>query len=254
MTRPVAGLLTYSVRASGSTAKAIGRLLKIRSGAGSSRACRANARAIARWCLTRARPTLRRYGGPGSRRKRRTKSSAAANIKPLSAKLSWSGAAFSGGTDQFPLLFQPYLSLQYHDGSGANLPWMQELPDPASSAMWDLPAEIDPRTAERLNIATGDRVRIESPHGSLEAWAYVHPAAIPGVLSMGIGEGHAHYGRYATGRGANPLAIVAATWEPSTGALAFGATRVRVTRLESAPGELAQFSPKDREQGPWGYR
>ena len=81
----------------------------------------------------------------------------------------------------------------------------------------------------------------------------MHPAALPGVVSMAVGEGHTHYGRYASGRGANPVSIIAPVWENSAGALAFGATRVRISRLERPPG-LIQFSPNDREQGPWGYR
>lgn len=174
--------------------------------------------------------------------------------KPSGEKLEWSSAVLSGAPEQFPLQFQLYLSLQYQDGSGANLPWMQELPDPASSSMWDLPVEIDPHTAAKLNVSTGDWVRVESASGSLEAHAYVHPAAVPGVVTMGIGEGHAHYGRYASGRGANPLSILAPVWEKSTGALALGGTRVRIARLERKPRELIQFSPNDREQGPWGYR
>jgi anaerobic selenocysteine-containing dehydrogenase len=168
-------------------------------------------------------------------------------------KLESAAAVFAGAPDRFPLLFQPYLSLQYHDGRGANLPWMQELPDPASSAMWDLPAEIDPQVAAKINIKNGDRVKVESENGSLETIAYVHPAALPGVVSMGIGQGHKNYGRFASGRGANPLSILAPVVEGSTGSLAFGATRVRITRLNE-PGELIQFSPRDREQGPWGYR
>ena len=70
------------------------------------------------------------------------------NLKPLKQELIWSSAEFVGPPDQFPLRFQPYVSLQYHDGAGANLPWMQELPDPVSSCMWSLPVEIDPQTAQ----------------------------------------------------------------------------------------------------------
>ena len=161
-------------------------------------------------------------------------------------------AEMAGTVDQFPFAFQPYLSLQYHDGRGANLPWMQELPDPVSSAMWDLPVEIDPKTATKLNIENGDRVRVTSPKSSLEGFAYVHPAALPGVISMAIGQGHNHYGRYASGRGANPLSILAPMWEEGTGVLATGATRVRLERIGEGPGELIQFSPQDRDQGPWG--
>ncbi|HKW96848.1 MAG TPA: molybdopterin-dependent oxidoreductase [Bryobacteraceae bacterium] len=151
-----------------------------------------------------------------------------------------------GSGAEFPLQFQPYPSLQFGDGSGAHLPWMQELPDPASSAMWGLPVEIDPRTAAKLGVKNGDVVRVISANGRIEAPAYVHPAAIPGVVSMGIGQGHTHYGRYASGRGANPLAIVAALHEPQTGVPAFGGTRVRIEKT-GAEGALVQFSAVDRE-------
>ena len=174
--------------------------------------------------------------------------------KIRTTELKWSDPVFSGKPEEFPMQFQPYLSLQFHDGRGANLPWMQELPDPVSSAMWGLPVEIDPKTADKLKVATGDWLRVESENGHLEAPAYVHPAAIPGVISMAIGDGHTQYGRYASGRGANPLAIVQPVWEPSTGTLAFGATRVRVAKLEHKRDELIQFSPQDKEQGPWGQR
>ncbi len=154
-------------------------------------------------------------------------------------------AEFNGDGTQFPLLFQPYLSLQFHDGRSAHLPWMQELPDPASSAMWELPVEIDLQTAARLSLRTGDRLRIESEHGAIEAPVYVHPGAVPGVASMAIGGGHTHYTRYASGRGANPLSILAPTWEDATGVLATGATRVRLTR--AGGGTLTQYSAVDRE-------
>ncbi len=174
----------------------------------------------------------------------------ALNRKP---ELDLTEASFTGNPAQYPLHFLPYFSLQFHDGRSANLPWMQELPDPASSAMWGLPVEIDPKTASRLGVQTGDLVQVESPYGRLEAPAYVHPAAMPGVVSMAIGQGHRHFGRYASNRGSNPVSILAPVWEKTTGALALGATRVRLTRLQ-ARAELIQFSPQDRELGPWGYR
>jgi anaerobic selenocysteine-containing dehydrogenase len=174
-------------------------------------------------------------------------------VKARADRLAWSDPVFSGAPDQFPFEFQPYVSLQFHDGVGANLPWMQELPDPASSAMWGLPVEIDPQTAAKLRVVTGDWLSVESPFGKMEAAVYVHPAALPGVVSMAIGDGHAHYGRYASGRGANPLAILAPIWEKNTDALAFGGTRVRLARVENR-AKLTQFSSQDREQGRWGYR
>jgi menaquinone reductase, molybdopterin-binding-like subunit len=164
--------------------------------------------------------------------------------KPTAA-IDAADATFTGDGAQYPFHFQPYLSLQYGDGSGAFLPWMQELPDPVSSAIWSIPLEIDPQTAARLGLENGVAVRVESPYGSLEASAYIHPAAVPGVICMAIGQGHTHYGRYASGIGANPLAILAP---------GFGATRVRLIKATNATSRLIQFSTQDREEGPFGHR
>src|SRR5204863_332226 len=64
-------------------------------------------------------------------------------VKVAGDKLELRAAEFAGDTGQYPYLFQPYPSLQFHEGSGANLPWMQELPDPASSSIWGLPVDLD---------------------------------------------------------------------------------------------------------------
>ncbi len=155
-------------------------------------------------------------------------------------------AEFAGDAGEYPLHFQPYPSMQYGDGAGANVPWLEELPDPVSSAMWGLPVEVDPQTAQKLGIANGDLIRVVSPHGRIEAQAYVHPAAIPGVVSMGIGHGHTHYTRFASKRGANPLSIVAPATAKGCGVFAFGSTRVRVEKI-GRRAKLIQFSYMDRE-------
>jgi anaerobic selenocysteine-containing dehydrogenase len=162
-------------------------------------------------------------------------STEAAKSEPLKSTgtLEIAAATFSGDAAQYPLHFQPYPSLQYFDGRGVNLPWLQELPDPASSAMFSIPVEMDPQTAASLGVVNGDAVHVESPHGSLDAPAYVHPAAVPGVLSMAIGHK------------ANPLSLLA----PS-----FGATRVRVSKSGNANARLIQFSTQDREEGAFGHR
>ena len=146
----------------------------------------------------------------------------------------------------YPLMFQAYPSLQFSEGSGANLPWLQELPDPTSSAMWGLPVEIDPKTAAALDVVNGQIVRVTSPETSIEAPAYINPAAIPGVISMAIGQGHTHYGRYASGRGTNPLSLVAGIVDGQTGVPAFGDVSVRIEKV-SERRSLVQFSAVDHE-------
>ena len=135
---------------------------------------------------------------------------------------------FSGSSDEYPFLFHPYLSEAMHDGSGANLPWMQELPDPMTSVVYGSWLEINPATAEELGLRDGDLVEIESPDGLIAAPVLTFPAIMPNVVAMPVGQGHAEYGRYARGRGANPIDILSPRMEPETGSLAWNATRVRL--------------------------
>ena len=156
---------------------------------------------------------------------------------------------FPANPKQGGLVFQAYESLQFAEGSGANRPWLQELPDPTSSAMWGLPAELDPGTAEKLGVANGDTVHVRSEHGMLEAPVYVNPAAIPGVVSMGLGQGHSSYGRYASHRGANPMTVLGSLRDRATGAVALGPMPVTLEKVSGA-GRLVQFSRQDRDTPP----
>ncbi|MDC4225437.1 MAG: hypothetical protein MPW15_14660 [Candidatus Manganitrophus sp.] len=53
----------------------------------------------------------------------------------------------------------------------------------------------------------------------------------PDLISMPLGQGHGtFYGRYARERGVNPLTLLAPLIDPPSGALATGATRVRIER------------------------
>ena len=135
---------------------------------------------------------------------------------------------FSGTIEEYPFILHPYLSAALHDGRAANLPWMQELPDPLTSVVYGSWVEINPDTARQLGLTEGDLVDIESPHGQIRAPVYVYPAIMPDVVAMPIGQGHSEYGRYAKDRGANPIEILSPQLEPNTGALATSATRVRI--------------------------
>jgi anaerobic selenocysteine-containing dehydrogenase len=135
---------------------------------------------------------------------------------------------FAGDSADYPFILHPYVSNVFHDGQGANLPWMQELPDPLTSVVYGSWVELNPTTASQLGLAEGDVVEVESPQGRVAAPVYVYPAIMPGVVAMPIGQGHSEYGRYAKNRGANPIEILSPQIEPVTGGLAWSATRVRL--------------------------
>src|SRR5262249_14348366 len=172
---------------------------------------------------------------------------------PQAARALEGGAAryaeprFDGDASQFPFHFLPCKSLQFGDGSTAHLPWLQEMPDPLTSAMWSSWVEINPATAERLQIKQGDLVDVTSSHGTMRAPAMIFPAIAPDLIAMPVGQGHETFTQYASRRGVNPLAILAPLPVDQTGSLAWAATRVRIARAGDADRSLIMFAGEMRE-------
>jgi anaerobic selenocysteine-containing dehydrogenase len=154
---------------------------------------------------------------------------------------------FDGDATAYPFHFLPYASLQFGDGSSAHLPWLQEMPDPLTSAMWSSWVEINPQTAERLRLAQGDLVDVTSSQGTVRAPVMIFPGIAPDIVAMPVGQGHEAFTRYATGRGVNPVSILAPATEPETGALAWAATRVKIARAGDPDGKLIMFAGEMRE-------
>jgi anaerobic selenocysteine-containing dehydrogenase len=149
-------------------------------------------------------------------------------------------AQFAGSTAEYPFHFLPYPTQQFFDGRHANLPWMQEMPEVLSTGMWGTWVEINPRTAANLQIEQGDLLEVASPNGKVRAPALLSPGIAPDVIAMPVGQGHEEYGRYASGRGVNPITILAPQVEPTTGSLAWAGTRVNITK--AGKGELILLS------------
>jgi anaerobic selenocysteine-containing dehydrogenase len=169
--------------------------------------------------------------------------SGAATSSPGHAAEKSAEPEFDGSAQEFPFYFQPFASQSFRDGSLAHLPWLQEMPDVITTAMWSSWVEINPKTAEQLRIAPGDLVEISSQHGSVRAPAILSPGIAPDIIAMPIGQGHENFSRFASGRGANPLAILAPLTERETDALAWAATRVKLARVGGAEqGKLITFA------------
>jgi anaerobic selenocysteine-containing dehydrogenase len=134
-----------------------------------------------------------------------------------------------GDPGQYPFILYPYPSTLLGDGRGADQPWLQEGPDPITTASWGTWIEINPQTAAGLGLRRDDVVKVISPHGQIEAIVYTHPGIRPDVVAIPLGQGHANFGRYANNRGANALAILAPVVAEG-GDLAWAATRVRIEK------------------------
>ena len=160
----------------------------------------------------------------------------------------FSAPTFDGNEQEFPFYFQPYVSGAFLDGSVAHLPWMQELPDALSTAMWGTWLEVNPKTAEKLQVRQGDLIRVRSPHGTLEVPAVINPGIAFDVLAMPMGQGHENFGRYGSLRGANPMRILGLSEVREVGALAWAATRVNLSKV-GQKGRLVLAAGALSEQG-----
>jgi len=129
------------------------------------------------------------------------------------------------GQGQFHLMTYPTL---FGDGSGANRPWLQETPDPATTVMWNSWVEINPKTAAELGLHDDDIVKVKSEAGEVEAVVYLYPAIRPDTVAIPFGQGHTALGRWAEQRGCNPAELLKVTMNEA-GDLAFGDTLVTIT-------------------------
>ena len=143
------------------------------------------------------------------------------------AKVSFETAEFGGPADG--LVLMPYASLHFYDGRGANRSWLQEIPDPVTKAVWSSWAELHPDTARSLAADDGQLVTVESAHGKLDVPLVLNANLRPGVIAIPIGQGHTDYGRYAAGRGVNPITLVDPAPEMLSGGTRWLSVKVRVT-------------------------
>ncbi|WP_447598283.1 molybdopterin-containing oxidoreductase family protein [Nitrospira sp. Nam80] len=161
----------------------------------------------------------------------------------------YEAAHFDGDQQEFPFYLLPYPSMSLGYGRDANLPWLQELPDTLTTAMWGSWVEVNPVTARSLGITPGDMVRIHSRHGSLDVPALIVPGIRPDAIAVPIGQGHADYGRYASRRGINPISILAPLFDHRSGSLATAGTRVRI-ETTTAKGPLVLLERPGMEPSP----
>src|SRR5262249_44085976 len=114
--------------------------------------------------------TVQQQGGWwGEEEVRGANSPAIRSSQPASAAVVFREAQFDGAPGQYPYHFLPYASQAFLDGSVAHLPWLQELPDVLTTAMWSSWVEINPKTAAAHGITQGELVEVASAHGSLRA-------------------------------------------------------------------------------------
>jgi anaerobic selenocysteine-containing dehydrogenase len=148
-------------------------------------------------------------------------------------------ARFAGEGEFF---FLPFVSPTLGE-AGANKPWLQELPDPTTTVMWNTWVEMNPETAHELHIENDDVIKIMSEAGEVEVPVYLYPAIRPDTIAMPFGQGHTAYGRYAAGRGVNPTNLLGSHFNEA-GDLAFAGMKVRIEKIEGRKQLLSRLESR----------
>ena len=150
---------------------------------------------------------------------------------------------------QYPFYFVPSIKADLRDGRHANLPWLQESPDPLTTIVWDSWVEIHPSTAAEMQIREGDILSVQSATGIVRVKAYLFPGIQPDTVSMPLGQGHSQYGRYANDVGVNPFKILNPIFDERTGELAMYATRVVIKKTGENAMVVKDEGPTNVQQG-----
>jgi anaerobic selenocysteine-containing dehydrogenase/Fe-S-cluster-containing dehydrogenase component len=190
----------------------------------------------------------------------------AVSLRPEAGRIQAAAPTLEGSGSHALMI---YPSSRFYDGRGGDLPWLHEVPDSITQVAWDSWLEIPAETATQMGIARGDLVKVTSPHGAIELPAYPTELVHPGVVAVSMGQGHKYAGAFAqqgnaaTGTtsqanflnvGVNPIELLPAAPDPSSGGLPMLAVKVSLARTGGRrPLAIpqAQFDQDDREIAQW---
>jgi MoCo/4Fe-4S cofactor protein with predicted Tat translocation signal len=138
-----------------------------------------------------------------------------------------------------------YESVALRDGSHANNPWLQELPDPISKTTWGNYAAVAPGMATKLNVKDGDVVRLKIETGQMELPVFIQPGQEPRTISVAMGYGRRQVGRAGQNVGINAYHLVGA----ESGHRLYSAKNVQIEktgRTEKLGSTQTHFSMEGR--------
>jgi Fe-S-cluster-containing dehydrogenase component len=111
----------------------------------------------------------------------------------------------SGIENSVTLLIRP--DPRMHDGRFANNAWLQELPNPHTTIVWDNAALISPVTAKRLDLENNDIVDLKFRGRKVRASVWILAGQANDCVTVNLGYGRTHVGSAGNGVGFNAYAL-----------------------------------------------
>lgn len=167
------------------------------------------------------------------------------SARQVSAPTSVEAPRFAGDANEYPYHLNIFADPTFgKDSRSADLPWLQALPDPTTTVSWNTWVEVGTNTAKTLGVVEGDVVTVASPNGQFTASVYINPAQPDFSVAVPFGNGRTAGGRWIRHQGggliasnsrlkpmgSNPMAAIAPLTDAQTGGLAWGATRVKISK------------------------
>lgn len=105
-----------------------------------------------------------------------------------------------------------YENYSVANGAQANNPWLQEMPDPITKAVWDNYVSISPKMAEELGLTPGDMttqlVSLTVGNTTIKLPAMVQPGQAQGTVGVALGYGRTNAGKVADGVGVSAYPLL----------------------------------------------
>lgn len=100
-----------------------------------------------------------------------------------------------------------YQKVGIGDGHMANVPWLQELPDPITKVCWDNYACVSPKDSVQLKIKEGQHVLLTVGDKKVEVPVHIQPGQADGVVGLAFGYGREGGGKVVDGIGVNAMTL-----------------------------------------------
>ncbi len=129
----------------------------------------------------------------------------------ISQAVSKIGKTYTASSSGFELAI--YQKIGLGDGTQANNPWLQEMPDPITKSTWENYVTISQADAKTLGAemsAEGNTVfaNVKANGATLKVPVMIQPGQASGTLGVAVGYGRVSAGKVANGLGANAFQAV----------------------------------------------
>jgi len=134
------------------------------------------------------------------------------------------------GDDSFSITLIPYDNVRIAAGTLQSSPFAVKTVSDKVLKNNDGFIEINPVTAEKLNLSQGDYAALSTPRGKAKVKVHLSEGIMPGVAAMAAGLGHTGENRYVAGKGINVNELLGPVKDSGSGLDAAFGIKAKISR------------------------